>query len=74
MTTINNNQNEDDIKRELGGGEDDLDEDRSVGTKDEDDDDPADTTSAEASELADEGEELFKNERKRHETHDEFEQ
>ena len=61
----NNTQNDEEtIRRELEGEENkDLNEERLVGPSDEDDDDPADTTPAEASEQADEGEEILKRQR-----------
>ena len=54
---------EDTIKQEVNEEEEALNEERLVGTKDEDDDDPADTTPAEAEELADEGEAIIKQQR-----------
>lgn len=58
---------EETIKDDISGEEEDLNEERLVGPKDENDDDPADTTPAEAEELADEGEEIIKRERERQE-------
>ncbi|OGN07343.1 MAG: hypothetical protein A3B86_01145 [Candidatus Yanofskybacteria bacterium RIFCSPHIGHO2_02_FULL_38_22b] len=60
------------IKKELEGEEEDLNEERLVGPSDEGDDDPADTTPAEASEQADEGEKILEEERKRKQNPDEF--
>ena len=69
----NTNLDEETIKKELEGEEDkDLNEERLVGPSDESDDDPADTTPAEASELADEGGKILEEERRRKQNPDEL--
>lgn len=69
MVYINEKDKETEIQREIAG-EPEPDEERIVGPADEGDNDPDDTTPNEATEQADEGEEIFKEERKRHQTHD----
>lgn len=58
---------DDTIIKDVAEGEEDLNEERLVGPQDEDDDDPADTTPAEAEELADEGEAIIEEQRKHQE-------
>ena len=66
------NKTDEDIIKEFEG-EEDLNEERLVGPSDEDDDDPSDTTPTEASELADEGEKLFEEGKRKNITQDTFE-
>lgn len=54
---------DDTIKKDVSEESEDLNEERLIGPKDEDDDDPADTTPAEAEELADEGGAIIKKQR-----------
>ena len=65
--------NNEEIEKDVEGDAEDLDEERIIGPKDEDDDDPADTTPAEASEQADEGEEILKRQRESITKHEEDE-
>ncbi len=59
--------NEDEIKEDVEEKEESLDEERIIAPQDEDDQDIDDTTPAEAEELANEGEEILDEERKRSE-------
>lgn len=61
------------IKEDIEETPEPTDEGREIDPQDEGDD-AADTTPLEAEELADEGEEIFKEERKRHQTHDPFQE
>lgn len=57
---LDNKLIEDTIKNDINNEPKFLDEDGTVGTSDEGDNNPSDTTSAEAEEQADEGEEILK--------------
>ncbi len=71
MKLPNQSLTSDEIVNEVEGTPEDLNEERLVGPQDEDDDDPDDTTPAEAEELADEGEEIIKQQRESIRRHDE---
>ena len=65
---------QDEIIEDVENQEEDLEEERVVSPQDESDQDVDDTTPSEAEKLSNEGEEILDSERKRHQTHDQFEE